>query len=139
MTLQELANLGKFIGAAAVVFSVVYLAVQVRHSTQQLAENTKSQHLGALEANTDLGNRVREPILSDREVAEMFSRGVRDHSSLDDVGRMRFHLLCRNIFAAYQAGYFRHLTFKNDPTNFEWQPPSAGRHASSPRRSRMAR
>ena len=119
MTLENLGNLGEFLGALGVMASLVYLAVQVRHSTRQVADNTRSLHLNAFEANVEVGNRARELILANGDVADLFSRGVRDQSTLDAVERMRFDLLCRNIFASFQAGYIRHLTFGNDPTNFD--------------------
>ena len=119
MTLENLGNIGEFLGAIAVMASLVYLALQVRHSTRQLAENTESLHLSAFEANVEVGNRVRELILVNGDVADLFSRGVRDPSNLDAVERMRFDLLCRNIFASFQAGYIRHLAFQSDPANFE--------------------
>ena len=39
---QLLGNYGEFIGAIAVVFTLGYLAVQVKHSRQSLDANTKS-------------------------------------------------------------------------------------------------
>jgi hypothetical protein len=41
MTISELGALGEFIGAIAVLFTIIYLAVQVRHSRELLERNEK--------------------------------------------------------------------------------------------------
>ncbi len=41
-TIQMLGNLGEFVGAIAVVATLVYLAIQVRHSKEAMEANTKS-------------------------------------------------------------------------------------------------
>ena len=41
MFAQLLGNYGEFVGAVAIVVTLVYLAVQVRQSRQLLEENTK--------------------------------------------------------------------------------------------------
>ena len=41
-TIQMLGSLGEFVGAIAVVATLVYLAIQVRHSKEAMEANTKS-------------------------------------------------------------------------------------------------
>ena len=41
-TIQMLGSLGEFVGAIAVVATLVYLAIQVRHSKEAMEGNTKS-------------------------------------------------------------------------------------------------
>ena len=41
-TIQMLGSLGEFVGAIAVVATLVYLAIQVRHSKEAMQANTKS-------------------------------------------------------------------------------------------------
>ncbi len=43
MTLQDLGNLGEFIGAIAVVITLVYLAAQIRQNTRALHSSSYSQ------------------------------------------------------------------------------------------------
>jgi hypothetical protein len=42
MTLQDLGDLGEFVGALGVVASLVYLAVQIRQGSKQIRANTNS-------------------------------------------------------------------------------------------------
>jgi len=62
MNLNDLANLGEFIGGVAVVATLVYLAVQIRQNTQSVrssAETAMSHHVAAWSSevvhNPDLG------------------------------------------------------------------------------------
>ncbi len=41
-TIQMLGSLGEFVGAIAVVATLVYLAIQVRHSKEAIEANTRS-------------------------------------------------------------------------------------------------
>ena len=45
MTLEDLGNLGEFIGAIAVVASLVYLAIQIRQNTARIRENSHVSRL----------------------------------------------------------------------------------------------
>ena len=45
MTLEDLANLGEFIGAFAVVVSLIYLAIQIRQNTAQIRESSQVSRL----------------------------------------------------------------------------------------------
>ena len=40
MTLEDLGNLGEFLGAIGVIASLVYLAVQIRQNTRAVNSNT---------------------------------------------------------------------------------------------------
>jgi hypothetical protein len=48
VTLQDLGNIGEFVGATGVVASLIYLALQIRQSSHQISENTNSV-LGSVE------------------------------------------------------------------------------------------
>jgi len=41
MTLDDLGNLSEFIGAIAVVISLIYLAIQIRQNTAQMRESSQ--------------------------------------------------------------------------------------------------
>jgi len=45
MTLEDLGNLSEFIGALAVVISLVYLAIQIRQNTAQMRESSRISRL----------------------------------------------------------------------------------------------
>lgn len=47
---QLLGNYGEFVGAIAVVITLIYLAIQVRHSKEATEANTKAIELQAYQA-----------------------------------------------------------------------------------------
>jgi heme exporter protein D len=47
---QLLGNYGEFVGAIAVVITLIYLAIQVRHSKETTEANTKAIELQAYQA-----------------------------------------------------------------------------------------
>jgi hypothetical protein len=88
MSINELGSLGELIAAVATVFTLLYLARQIRGSTQATKAETS---LSINEGLTSILSAVR----SDAEFAEIWFRGLRDLDSLNDIERIRFssHIL----------------------------------------------
>ena len=118
MSIQDWAALAEIVGAIAVVASLVYLAVQIRQNTRELSMSLKSMELAAFERNVESGNRIRELFILYPDVSELYTRGLKSYTDMDETDRLRFGLVLSNVFSALQGGYIRQLTFGNDPTNF---------------------
>jgi len=75
---QLLGNIGEFVGAVAVVVTLVYLAVQVRHSKE------------ATEANTRLAEESHRLALAENQIARvnLIERQMRDLSSSPDLAEI---------------------------------------------------
>jgi hypothetical protein len=102
--LQSLANLGEVIGAAAVVASLLYLALQVRQSSK--AQRTQN-YARALERVSAF-----QAVLSqDGELARIFSKGVRDTSELTGLEKIRFTW---SLYEAFGSFEFMFHTYKTD-------------------------
>ena len=82
MTLQDLGNLGEFIGAVAVVVSLVYVAYQLRQNTRQMADHSRSLRLAAVDATTNQYSKFRDPLIRDPQVASLWLRARKDFSAL---------------------------------------------------------
>jgi len=89
---QLLGNYGEFVGAIAVVVTLGYLAVQVKHSKNSMDENTRvlqeNRQLTRAEALDQFGRRWDSAVnnaMGSREAAAIFVRGNRDLSELDQV------------------------------------------------------
>jgi hypothetical protein len=81
---ELLGNWGEFIGAIAVVLTLIYLATQVRQNSHQIEANVKSLQLGAYQ---DLMNRIADVnklSIESAEVSDIIRRGGSDPHSLDD-------------------------------------------------------
>jgi hypothetical protein len=115
MTIQDWGALGEIISAIAVVASLVYLAVQIRQNTQQISHSIEATRIASLERNIESANRMREVMIVNPGLAELFIQGARDFDALSGGDRLRFEFLLRNIFAAFQGAYVRHRSIGDDP------------------------
>ena len=119
MSIQDWGAIGEIVGALAVVASLIYLAVQIRQNTRQIAHSMESAKLTALEQNIESGNRARELFITKPEITELFLEGLADYRSLRSIDKFRCNMLFRNIFSAIQGGYIRQQTIGGDPEGFK--------------------
>jgi len=119
MTMQDLGALGDIVGGIAVVASLIYLAIQIRQNTEQISQNVEAGRLAAFERNVESANRVRELLILNPEITDMFLAGARSFESLDRRDRFRFDQLMRNIMASFQGAFVRQQTLGTDPRGFE--------------------
>ncbi len=101
MTLQDLGNIGEFVGAIGVIASLVYLAVQIRQNTRAVRSNTS-------QAITDARVEFLKSITDDAEVAKIFRSGLLDRESLEGDERLRFDLLMGRFTATMENYYYQH-------------------------------
>ena len=112
MTLQDLGNLGEFVGAIAVVISLVYLAAQIRQNTRALHSSSYSQAAEQLW----LANLA---IAQDRDLARIVADdSAGEPLSLEDTARLNsvlnlFFYGCENLFRQYERGLLDSDTWDN--------------------------
>lgn len=82
VTLQDLGNIGEFVGAVGVVVSLVYLAVQIR-------QNTKATRANSVQDLTENINKAAEKLI-EPENAELYLRGIRSYATLTPEEKLRF-------------------------------------------------
>jgi hypothetical protein len=57
--LEDLGNLGDFLGGIGVIITLIYLATQIRQNTNQLRQNADLARLAALDATGQQGMAFR--------------------------------------------------------------------------------
>ena len=119
MTIQDWGALGEMIGGVAVVVSLVYVAVQIRQNTQQIARSVEATRLAAFERNIESANRIRELMMLNPDLGELYLRGLKSYRGLESFEKFRFGLLMRNTLTAAQGAYLRHTSVGGDPLDFE--------------------
>ena len=82
MSIQDWGAIGEIIGALAVVASLIYLATQIRQNTRQISLSMDSAKLAAFERNVEAGNSMREALIMNPEISELFLRAAADFDSL---------------------------------------------------------
>lgn len=132
MTIQDWGAIGEIIGAVAVVVSLIYLAVQIRQNTEQIAHSIEASRVAALERNVQAGNRIREIIILNPEVADLLLAGLRGFGALAERERLRFEFLVRNIMAEFQGAYIRYFSTSNDPEHLVGMAATLDRMLANP-------
>ena len=75
MNWEAIGAIGESIGAAAVVISLVYLAVQIRQSSAQTRLNTKAMHARAYQDLLDLYATVHLNVSTNTELRRVLLKG----------------------------------------------------------------
>ena len=83
MNLDDLGNIGEFVGAVGVIASLVYLALQIR-------QNTKSTRTAMYQAATRDMFDAADLIASDADLNSIWFEGLRDFDSLPREEKRRF-------------------------------------------------
>jgi len=106
MTLQQLADIGTFVGAIVVAISVLYVAVQVRQNSQLLERTIQTVRTQASQHLVEDFNFYRQ-LLVDRDVAELYARGLAEYSSLAPAQRVQFNMVASSY--VWTAWYFHQV------------------------------
>ena len=81
--LEDLGNLGDFIGGLAVVVTLLYLTFQIR-------QNTASVRAATLQSAAQANAELLERFASDPELLRIYQAGTRDFESLSPDDQLRF-------------------------------------------------
>lgn len=99
MTLSDLGNVGEFVGAIAVILSLLYLAIQIRQNTRTVRA---ASHHAAVSTGNDLNTLLSEP-----ENARIVLAGIAGLDSLSPEEQFRYTLLMRSVLAFYEDVFFQ--------------------------------
>ena len=99
MTLSDLGNLGEFVGAIAVVVSLLYLATQIRQNSRIVRSTTHH-------ASISSGNAVNFAF-AEAEAARILLKGGLTYGELDLEERFRFGMLMRASLAFFEDAYLQ--------------------------------
>ena len=115
---QLLGNYGEFVGAIGVVGTLIYLAVQVRHSRQAMIENTRAVRSSTYEAYNQSGSAWSDFIA---EYASQLTT-IQELSSLDyctPEQQMIYTALSLKTFNMMEATFLHHRAGSLDDDVFE--------------------
>ena len=101
MNWEAIGALGEFVGAIAVFFSLIYVAVQIR-------DNTRSQQAATYHAMISAKNQVNLQIASQVDAARILLEGSRNYRELELTDRHRFNLLLRSILGVCEDIYVQY-------------------------------
>ncbi len=99
MTLNELGSLGEFISGLAVVVTLVYLAVQIRHNTRAVRS---SMHQDMIESTL----RIAESLSDNENVGRIVLKADEDYDSLTREERIRFEAYAERVFGNFESVFY---------------------------------
>lgn len=99
MTLDQLGNLGEFISGLAVVVTLVYLAIQIRHNTRAVRS---SMHHAMIESTL----RIAESLSDNADVARIVLRADEDYDNLTDEELIRFEAYGERVFSNFESVFY---------------------------------
>jgi len=106
VTLSDFAAIAEIVGAVAIVVTIIYLAVQVKHSRESLDANTKAIRGQAISDITRNVHDQMHMMIQGHDIAAMFKRFVTE----DELGQQDAFLLdsvLSAVFVARQNEYFQ--------------------------------
>lgn len=100
MDIARLANLSEIFGTAAIIVSLIYVAVQIRQNTKEMRLNA------AQNVSRDLQNSLSH-VASSNELADVHLRGMRDISNLAPAERHRFYTYVWHFLRSIENAYYQ--------------------------------
>jgi len=89
---------GEVLGAAGVIVTLAYLALQIRQNSEHIEQNVRSQRLSASAALHHDLTHIRLSFLTDPELLRIFAEGRKDPNALPPDERARFMVTCTLLF-----------------------------------------
>jgi hypothetical protein len=129
MSLEDLGNIGEFVGAIAVVFSLIYLAFNIRQNTRQLGQNAELLRLSGRQAVKRDMQDIRLAGLQNADLVDLVRRGLADLSTFTETEKAQFGLFMALVCEMYLFVWdFR----EQDPVNWEIHKNNMRAYLSQP-------
>ena len=100
LTLEQASYLAEIIGVVVVVISIIYLAIQVKQSTQAAKITAAHNVVEGL-------SHQYSSVALNGEIAEIFLRGMTDADSITGVEELRFYAFLHELFRAYENAHYQ--------------------------------
>ena len=99
MTLNELGSLGEFISGLAVVVTLIYLALQIRHNTRAVRS---SMHHDMIESTL----RIAESMSDNPDVGRIVLKANEDYDNLTREEFIRFEGYAERVFSNFESVFY---------------------------------
>ena len=125
---EAIGAVGEILGATGVIITLIYLAVQVRQNSHQIERNIESNRLTAEDAIVRSFNEWRALHISDKDVADLFIRGLQDPGQFDAADRMRFNFQLSSFsWTAWQLWRVQNLLGTPNTASASFMQPLSAR------------
>ena len=112
-TAQLLGNIGEFVGSIAVLVTLIYLTVQIRHSTAAVNNQVEQE-------SSAWWYEFNQVMTLNPEILEIFQQGLKDIEPLSDEERRRFVWFVASSF--YRIMGFHKAWISGHLSDDSWKP-----------------
>jgi hypothetical protein len=114
MTLENMFYISQTVAAFAIVVSLLFVGMEVRHSNRESRHRTIEETLQNYRA-------ARSPIIDNVDVARAWISGLRDFAALEPPDKVRFLLIADSLFGNIQSFFLHHREGRMPPELYEPQ------------------
>jgi hypothetical protein len=107
MNWEAIGAIGEIVGATAVVGTLIYLAVQLRHNTKQMEYSARTTEVASYLEITGRLVQNRQVMFSSAELPTLIEK-LRQGEQLDDVETRRYGAYVLSMLANADAAYFQY-------------------------------
>ncbi|MFQ5471424.1 MAG: hypothetical protein ACE5FA_00885 [Dehalococcoidia bacterium] len=132
MSWDAVGAIAEILGAAGVILSFAYLAIQVRQNTRQLSLNARSMEAASADAWMQYGPAFRANLIHDPGVARLFREGLAGEPPLNEDNQVRFHFLMLDAFTSFQTAVSRRGVGLMDDDTWHFQTTVLGYFLTQP-------
>lgn len=119
MNWEAIGAVGEVLGAAGVIITLAYLALQIRQNSEHIEHNVRSQRLAASASLHQGIMEIRLAFLRDPELLRIFGQGRSDPHALPPVELSRFMVSCTLLFEHLAFAFDRQREGIADWSSFE--------------------
>src|SRR6266404_4508112 len=101
MTLENMFYISQTFAAFAIVVSLLFVGLEVRHSNREARHRTIEE----LQQNY---RAARAPLINHADVAQAFIGGLHDFTALESADKLRFLLVADSLFHNLQSFFLHH-------------------------------
>ena len=123
--LDALGNLGDFIGGLAVVFTLIYLAVQIR-------QNTRALRVASMQSSMLAAQNIGMLPAQDRDLARIVRVGMSKPDELDEDEFQQFRYFLMNMLRVHEDMFVQHRAGVVDDETWKARSSSLKTIFSSP-------
>lgn len=106
MDLQGIGAIGELIGGVGVILSLIYVAYQIRQSSQQIEINSRHMQAAMYHQTGDAFSRWWALLAQNEHLAAIWARGLAGEE-LSRSERLRFYFLANMIFIAWENSWYQ--------------------------------
>ncbi len=118
MSLEDLGNIGDFVGGVGVILTLLYLAVQIRQNTRTVEQNTlASKAQTRLQVTNDTVESIRSVRTNDA-LLQAFVKTL-EEKDLDSTDNLVLSLYARELFRAAEGNFYQYRVGTIDDEEFQ--------------------